>query len=160
MKKVLLALSLAAPAAFAFAADAEQLRCLGIADNVARLACYDAAAVAIRDAKPKAAPAAAVLAPAAASPSPAAVAVQNFGRSAPAQALDQLDSQIAGKFVSWTNGSNIRLANGQVWKILERGSDLGTPLIDPKVTIKPGFMGSYFMTVEGLSFQLKVRRVQ
>jgi len=157
MKKALLALTLVAPAAYA--ADADQLRCLRIADNVARLACYDAAAIAIRDAKP--APAPAALAPAPASPNPATVAaVQNFGRSAPAAVPDQLDSQIPGKFGGWTNGANIRLANGQVWKIVERGTELSAPLIDPKVTIKPGFMGSYFMAIEGLSFQLKVKRVQ
>lgn len=163
MKQALLALTLIATATLAAAAgpgDAEQLRCLGIGDNAARLACYDAAAIAIRDAKPRSAPDGAPATTTTAATAPAAAAVQDFGRPAKAAAEpEKLESHIPGQFSGWRNGGTIRLANGQIWKVVDEGSSV-RPLTDPKVTIRPGFLGSYFMTIEGLSFQVKVKRVQ
>ena len=134
--------------------SAEQLRCLAMSDSTARLACYDAAAIAIRDAKPVAAAPVAAAVAVSAVPTPA---TPDFGRKpTPAK---QLDSHIPGKFEGWNPGGSVRLANGQVWRFVE-GSRSFPALSDPKVTITPGFLGSFFIKIEGLGFETRVERVQ
>ncbi|CAN5142054.1 hypothetical protein BH11PSE10_BH11PSE10_20840 [soil metagenome] len=150
MKSVLLALALASSAAVAASAgDADLLRCLAIAEGPARLACYDGLAIALRDKANQ--------------PAPAAAATQNFGLppSAVAQtaASKVLDSRIEGSVAGWQRDSNIRLVNGQVWQIVGEPASFA-PLNSPKVSISPGLFGSYFMEVEGISFQVRVKRVQ
>jgi hypothetical protein len=152
MKEALLALTLVSGAAFA--GDAELLRCLNAGDKEARLVCYDALATAVRDAQPAAA--------AVASAEAKFQATQNFGRSAQQRAstaLDVMESEITGNFGGWSQGERVRLANGQVWQILEKGTSFQV-LNNPKVKIRPGMMGSYFMEIDGVSFQIKVRRAQ
>lgn len=134
------------------AGDADLLRCLDQADSVARLACYDKLATAVRQAGS---------APATTSTS-ATTSAQDFGRPTPAPSptRDQLVSQIAGSFDGWTKGHTVKLVNGQVWQLLDEGT-VFRALQDPQVTIKPSALSSsYFMKVEGLSFQIKVKRVQ
>lgn len=157
MKQLPLALMLTLAAAAAQAAgEADVLRCLDVADGGARLSCYDQAARQIKQAR-----AAGVVAPAvAAAPAEAPrVTEQNFGRTAQAVAPTQLSSHIPGPFAGGNPGARITLANGQVWALGEEVV-LTQPLKDAKVTIKPGFLGSYFMQIEGLSFQVKVKRLQ
>ncbi len=132
--------------------EADLLRCLDVADAGARLACFDRNAQALRAAR------AGGQAPATV-PDPAQREA-SFGKTE-RPAADSLSSQIVGEFGDWERNSRIKLANGQVWQIIDAAGNTGRPLKDPKVTIRSGFMGSsYFMTVEGVSFQIKVRRVQ
>jgi hypothetical protein len=148
MKSVFLALALACSAAVA--ADADLLHCLAITDSPARLACYDALATAVRDA------------PAQPSAAKTAAADQNFGRPpAVVQPLASkvLDSRIAGSIAGWQRDSRIPLINGQVWQIVGDPAAFA-PLNSPKVSITPGMFGSYFLEVEGLTFQVRVKRVQ
>lgn len=139
--------------------EAELLRCLDLPDNAQRLACYDQAARALREARAsgQAAPAAAT----AAAPAPVAgPSVQNFGRSAQAVAPQQLDARIKGEFSGWNKNDRVTLDNGQTWQMVDAGT-VFAPLQNPKVTIKPGAFGaSYFMQVEGLNIQIRVKRLQ
>ena len=156
MKSVFLTLALTSCAAVA--ADTDLLHCLAITDSPARLACYDTLAAAVRDAPAQGVaaktPAAAVAA--------AAAADQNFGRP-PAvvqpPASKALDSRIAGSIAGWQRDSRIPLINGQVWQIVGDPAAFAS-LNSPKVSITPGMFGSYFLEVEGLSFQVRVKRVQ
>lgn len=157
MKPLFLALApaLALASSAAVASDADLLRCLAIGEGPARLACYDTLASAVRKAAAQTAPA-----PAAAA---ATSATQNFGLPPTAAAQPAvakvLDSHIEGSVAGWQRDSNIRLVNGQVWQIVGEPASFA-PLNSPKVSISPGLFGSYFMEVEGISIQVRVKRVQ
>ena len=148
----MLLLSFAA-AAQAAGTDAELLRCLSQADNAARLACYDTLANSLRSAP--AAPTAAV---------PAA-ADADFGRvsmpkpKAEDSKTNSMQSRIVGTLAEWRRGQSLTLANGQVWMVNDEPANF-KPMQDPAVTITPGMLGSYFMKIEGINFQVKVKRVQ
>lgn len=139
-----LLLPLATGAALA-AGENAVLRCLDVADATERLACYDVAARALRAETERS-------------------REQDFGRKPPAKpqaaAPERLDSQITGTFSGWNAGSTVQLANGQVWQLVDEGT-VFAPLHNPKVRISPGFMGlSHFMEVDGLSFQIRVKRLK
>ena len=141
--------------------EADVLRCLDVADSTARLTCFDQNAQALRAARAsgKAAPAAPAVPVAATqddAPRP-----ENFGKTG-RRAPEVMSSQIVGDFSEWQRNTSVKLSNGQVWQVTEESpGNSGRPLKDPKVTIKSGFLGAtYYMSVEGLAFQIKVRRVQ
>lgn len=167
--KAMLVLMLVSGAALAD--DAALLQCRQLADGPGRLACYNAipvgaAAVAPAAAvatAPAAAPAKLAVAPGYAVPAPSRAELeQMFGRESsvlkPMQ-LDSIETTIAGPFDGWVAGQRIRLANGQVWKVVD-GSDDVTDLHDPKVTVKRGLLGAIFLDIEGAHRNPKVQRVQ
>jgi hypothetical protein len=160
----------------------ELRRCRGIAEGQARVACYDAiplpgvAGTATVQATSSAASAAGTRAtpgvavssasPASAVPAAApAVApaplLRDFGLpERPVAALPQsIDSAIEGEFDGWTAGTRLRLANGQVWEIVD-GSVASYRLRDPKVRVSRGLLGSFFLSIEGVAQSPRVRRVQ
>ena len=153
------------------AGEADVQRCRGLAADATRLACYDAlfgrpgvpaaaaatapaTAVAATAARPPTAPAAA----ATPSPSPAA-AVAAFGLPQPAAPVDAITSHIPGRFTGWEPNDRITLANGQVWQIADRSRG-AYQLDDPKVKVRRGAMGSFFLEIEGQNQAPRVRRVQ
>ena len=145
-----LPLSLLLLSGAALADDAAILKCRSLADTSARLACYDAIQVGTKPAV-----AAAIAAP--------VRKEENFGievkkqREAEPQSIT---STIPGDFQGWGPGSQIRLANGQVWRIID-GSEAVLPRMrDPKVTIERNLFGTLFLKVEGSNNSAKVRRVQ
>jgi len=168
MKKLPLLLLLAAAGATA-ADDAALQRCRAMAEANARLACYDAipagpaAAVLAKPAAQAMAPAAApaaVPAPAAAA-SPAvnpAFELQSTQRKQ-AEQNSTLESRIVGKFEGWSNGTLIRLANGQVWRVEDDLSEI-VYLDNPKATLRKGVLGAVFLDIEGARGAPRVRRVQ
>ena len=158
-------------------------RCRAIGDAGARLACYDAlplegAALAT------AAPALPVSrAPAPSSPAPRAAAVpppgpapagpgappaspqasleSSFGMEgrAPADQLPAIESHIPGTFRGWGQGSQITLANGQVWQVVDEGGRR-MQLQDPKVRVRRGMMGAFYLEFEAHNYAPRVRRVR
>lgn len=68
-------------------------------------------------------------------------------------------TEVRGEFRGWQKGDKIRLENGQVWEVID-----GTLAIPPtpvaKITIEPGFMGSWLMKVDGYNAAARVRRVR
>ena len=174
LRKPLLLLGLVA-ATFAAAANEEGLnRCRAIAEAAARLACYDALPLA-GSPTPRAAPAPfASAAPAASTPpaptqAPAAAAPpasrqsleSSFGlegRTAPAE-LPSVESHIPGAFDGWSQGSVIRLANGQSWKVMDEGSRR-MRLQDPKVRVRRGALGAFYLEFEDHNHSPRVRRLQ
>ena len=155
-------------------------RCRAIGDSAARLACYDALPV---DASAVAPVAPAARAPSGAPASPAApvralpaappAAVQpaapptraslesGFGMEgrAPAPELPAIESHIPGVFYGWGQGSQIKLANGQVWQVLDEGTRR-MQLQDPKVRVRRGLMGAFYLEFEAHNHSPRVRRLQ
>lgn len=126
----------------AVAGDADLLRCRELPDGPVRLACYNAIQV---GAAPVAVPAVAAahsVAPAAAKPA--------------APEVDVVTS-IDGMFDGWVSGQSIRLANGQVWKVVDGSEYSAAALKNPKVTIQRGVLGAIFLDIEGAHRSPKVR---
>ena len=134
----------------ALADDAALLKCRALPDTATRVACYDAIPVG-------------VAAPVAAAAVPARTPEQNFGMEAVKQREAQpasIRSTVVGDFDGWGPGSQIRLANGQVWRIID-GSDAVLPRRkDAAVTIERNVFGTLFLKVDGGNSSAKVRRVQ
>jgi hypothetical protein len=138
----------------ALADDQAILKCRTLPDTGARLACYDAIQVGAR--------------PSVATATPQAVAVQapskeeNFGMEAKKQREQEpqsVTSTVVGNFEGWGPGSQIRLANGQVWRIID-GSEAVLPRTrDQQVTIERNMFGTLFLMVFGSNSSAKVRRV-
>jgi hypothetical protein len=135
----------------AFADDAALLKCRTLSDTAKRVACYDA--IPVGAAGPGAAAAAA----------PARTPEQNFGLEAVKQREAQpasIRSTVVGDFDGWGPGSQIRLANGQIWRVID-GSDAVLPRTkDAPVTIERNVFGTLFLKVDGGNSSAKVRRVQ
>ena len=135
----------------AFADDAALLKCRTLSDTAKRVACYDA--IPVGAAGPGAAAAAA----------PAPTPEQNFGLEAVKQREAQpasIRSTVVGDFDGWGPGSQIRLANGQVWRVID-GSDAVLPRTkDAAVTIERNVFGTLFLKVDGGNSSAKVRRVK
>ncbi|GAB3413852.1 hypothetical protein NX774_00840 [Massilia agilis] len=155
MKKALYLLLLVSGAAFAD--DAALQKCRALADAATRLSCYDAIPLG------QAAPATAALAAAPAA-APSRTPEQNFGMEAVKKQADEqpksIESTIAGTFDGWRPGSQIKLANGQVWKVVDGSEAVLAPLQNPKVKVSRNFFGTIFLEIEGTNQSPKVRRVQ
>ena len=151
--------------------DAAVQRCRVMTDNAQRLACYDglpiaapstprapvAPAPASTPAKPAPAAAAPAAAPAAASPS----LLSRFGFENRAQPdeLPTVETHIPGRFEGWGPKSAIALANGQVWQVIDDSARTAYK-DNPKVTVRRGSLGSFFLDIEGVNPSPRVRRIQ
>ena len=133
----------------AVADDSALLKCRALPDIATRVACYDAIPVGV--------------ARTAAVAAPARTPEQNFGMEAVKEREAQpasIRSTVVGEFDGWGPGSQIRLANGQVWRIID-GSDAVLPRMkDAPVTIERNVFGTLFLKIDGGNSSAKVRRVQ
>ena len=160
-----LSISLSILPTLVWADDASMLRCRVITEAVARLACYDAVEVSSTIANASAKTSAAGLAISSAAP-PATLPIPpqtpaQFGleRQAYKTELDSVESRIVGRFEGWSAGSRIKLENGQVWQI----SDDTSRFLDannPKVVVRRGVLGAFYLEIEGTNHSPKVRRIQ
>lgn len=66
---------------------------------------------------------------------------------------------VDGEVRQWNTGSTVVLDNGQRWRVIEGSLYLRRPASHPKVSIEPGFMGAWYLQMEGESKKLKVQRV-
>lgn len=147
-----LPLSLLFAAGAVLADDAAILKCRGLPDGTARLACYDAIPT---GASPAAAPV-----PARA---PAAAPEQRFGmeQTRPTEtAPKSIESTIDGPFSGWGPNTRFKLANGQVWRIADGSSGEFPPSTQQKVRIVRNVFGTMFLEVDGSNNSPKVRRVE
>jgi hypothetical protein len=163
MKSVLLLLLVSSAA---LADDAALLRCRAIADPTARLACYDALPLnAAETAKAPAPPAQETpeqFGLPAAKPAPVATQPEQFGLPLPKPVvveLDAVESTIPGHFDGWYPKQKIRLANGQVWQVIDVSSR-SVSLTDPKVTIRRGLLSAFYMEFEHINQTVLVKRLQ
>jgi hypothetical protein len=147
----LLLLSLLSVSNAVLADDTAILGCRALGDVQARLACYDKIPVGVR--------AVAAVPPAA----PAASPEQRFGLE-PAKRQDaepqSIASTIEGDFDGWNPGAQIRLANGQVWRVIDGSSAALAPMKNPRVRVARNLFGTTFLEIEGTNNSPKVRRVR
>jgi hypothetical protein len=144
MKKALYLLLFVSGAALAD--DASLLQCRSLGDAASRLACYDA----IPGGK-------------ATTPAAAKSAEQSFGIEAVKQVEEQpksIESTIVGDFDGWDPNARIKLANGQVWRVVDGSNAVLPRMTNPKVRIVRNVFGTLFLEVEGSNNSAKVRRVQ
>lgn len=69
-------------------------------------------------------------------------------------------SRILGEFRGWEGKTIFRLENGQVWQQVDNDPWRGVKLENPSITIRPGFMDSWTLRVEGYNTTTKVRRIR
>lgn len=155
-----LAVALAAAPLWALAADVDLAKCRAISDAAQRLACYDALAPAAPSATTSTSPGAAPAA-APAQRQQQQQQQQQFGleQRTPPDRPDAIESHIPGRFEGWKPNARIRLANGQVWQVVD-GSSGAFWLTDPKVRVRRGMLGAFYLEIEGSNSSPKVRRVQ
>lgn len=135
----------------AVAQDSALQRCRALTEAAPRLACYDAIPL------PAAGSAAAANPAAAPRQTP-----QQFGlevQQAAKTQLDAIETTISGRFYGWGPGERIELANGQVWQISDDSRGV-LDVLNPKVRVRRGALGAFFLEFEGSNRSPKVRRVQ
>jgi len=156
----LLALALAAGPAFAQTTSSLQA-CRAITDTTKRLACYDALPLPAANA-PAAAPAGAAPATTAAAPATTAPDPAKFGleaKAARSSSVDSIDSTIDGKFDGWGPKDRIKLTNGQVWQITDDSTAVMN-VTNPKVTVRRGTLGAFYLEFEKSNRTARVKRVE
>ncbi|MBT9492363.1 MAG: hypothetical protein IV107_08415 [Paucibacter sp.] len=146
-------------------------QCRALPDPQARLSCYDAwvdgqAASAAKlvvagTAVAAAAPVAVATAAPTTVPTAATAATANFGLEQQARKAEaqEIASEITGLFEGWGPKHVIRLANGQIWQIVD-GSSAVLYLKNPKVKVRRGMLGSYVLEFEASNETAKVRRLE
>ena len=72
---------------------------------------------------------------------------------------DSIQSRILGTFTGWSGDTVFTLENGQVWEQISKDY-FKVNLTDPKVEIRKGFFGTYFLKVEGYGSRCKIKRVK
>lgn len=69
-------------------------------------------------------------------------------------------SRIDGIFDGWSGKTEFTLENGQVWRQAAGGKLVARESENPEVEIKRGFMGVYYLKVDGYNPTVKVRRIK
>lgn len=158
-------LSLMLVSSVAMADDALLLRCRGLADPAARLACYDALVIVPNNSGTTSTNVNSGLSPRQAPSAQRALPQQmpdQFGleqRLANEGELDSIESHIPGQFEGWGPKSRIRLANGQIWQISDDSARIHD-IANPKIKIRRGVFGAFYLEIEGTNASPKVKRVQ
>lgn len=69
-------------------------------------------------------------------------------------------SALKGEFRGWQAGTVFELENGQRWRVVDGEYYTSMRLTNPAVTVKPGFLGSWYIRIEGVSVGAKVTLVE
>lgn len=75
-------------------------------------------------------------------------------------AREPFQTRIDGTFSGWSGDTEFVLQNGMVWRQDESGRFRIQPVENPRVTIKPGFGGSWRLSVEGHNRTVRVERIK
>lgn len=124
------------------------LACRAMPDPASRLACYDRLPIPAVGAS--------------AAQAPASSPTERFGlelKIASTGAVDEIVSRLPGRFEGWSSGTRFKLANGQTWQVSD-GSRAVFSAENPSVTIRRGAMGAFYLRVEGLNKEARVKRVE
>lgn len=78
----------------------------------------------------------------------------DFGSSEP------IESNLQGEFRGFGQGRRYVLQNGQEWEQIDATHYSGGRKDAPGVSMRPGVMGAWYMKVEGVNVQPKVRRTK
>lgn len=72
---------------------------------------------------------------------------------------ERIVTRVQGRVEGWEPGTEFRLANGQVWKVLKGSMKLRKPLDSPEVVLVPGVMGRWFLQVDEDAPKARVYRI-
>ena len=124
--------------------DAIVLRCRALPDAASRLACYEAMPVA--------------------GARPAPPAEQRFGIQRVEKKVDDepqaIRSTVRGRLDGWRHGTQVTLANGQVWRVVDDDEAVLPDRPDPPVRIERGALGAYYLQLEANNNAARVIRVK
>lgn len=70
-----------------------------------------------------------------------------------------LSSAVVGTFTGWVKGTQITLANGQVWEVVDPDK-FSVRVENAVANIRPGVFGAYFIRIEGYNSQTRVKRIR
>ncbi|MGY1410065.1 hypothetical protein ACW5EG_10900 [Luteimonas sp. A611] len=73
---------------------------------------------------------------------------------------EPIEASIAGEFAGFGSGRRYTLDNGQVWEQTDSTTLSGVRKTNPKVRIKPGVMGVWWLRIDGYNTQAKVQRIE
>lgn len=73
--------------------------------------------------------------------------------------LEAIDSHIDGRFDGWGPKDKIQLANGQIWQISDDSRRV-LDFMNPKIRVRRGALGAFYLEIEGTNHSPRVRRVQ
>jgi hypothetical protein len=73
---------------------------------------------------------------------------------------DPIEANLVGEFNGFGSRKRYRLDNGQVWEQIDAAKLAGVRLSNPKMHIKPGMMGGWWLRVEGYNTHAKVQRIE
>ncbi|WP_202844440.1 hypothetical protein [Luteimonas saliphila] len=73
---------------------------------------------------------------------------------------EPIEANIVGEFNGFGSRKRYRLDNGQVWEQTDAATLAGVRKSNPKVRIKPGLMGAWWMSIDGYNTRAKVQRVE
>lgn len=73
---------------------------------------------------------------------------------------EPIESALQGEFDGFRKGQRYTLENGQVWEQTEAASLAGVRRTNPKVTIRPGLLGAWWLQIDGYNTRAKVRRIE
>jgi hypothetical protein len=140
MKKTAPLLLLFACGAAGAVDDALVLRCRALPDTASRLACYEALPVA------------------------QGTAEQRFGAQRLEKKVDDepaaIRTTVRGRLDGWRYGTQLTLANGQVWRVVDDVEAVLPDLADPPVRIERGALGAYYLQLEANNSAARVVRVK
>jgi hypothetical protein len=121
------------------ASESAITNCRTVVEAAARLACYDAIEVTVGIA-------------------------DRFGREdlrggTVDPTPESIETHILGAFVGWQPRTMITLANGQVWQVTDDSSG-SYRLVEPKVSLRKGMSGSFFLELLGERRSIRVKRIK
>ncbi|MCA1778057.1 MAG: hypothetical protein LC637_01360 [Xanthomonadaceae bacterium] len=75
-------------------------------------------------------------------------------------AREPFQTRVIGKFTGWTGETEFSLENGMVWKQTGDGTFFIPEVENPTVTIRPGAIGTWRLSVEGYNSSTRVTRIR
>lgn len=141
--------------------DAALQRCRQIDEASARLACYDAIPLPAANAASAARAGAAAEADGERTHAARNDAPSEFGLPARAPASDtsEIVARLVGEFDGWGPNARFTLDNGQEWQVVD-GSSAFVTSGGPGVRVKRGRFGAYYLEIEGVNREPKVKRTR
>lgn len=71
-----------------------------------------------------------------------------------------IKSRVVGAFTGWDGQTTFRLENGMIWQQADKDKFYIKAVQDPLVTIEPGMLRTWRLSVEGYSSNCRVKRIQ
>ena len=69
-------------------------------------------------------------------------------------------AHIVGEFHGWSGSTRVTLDNGQVWEQMDDATVTAGRMTNPKVTITRGAFNSFYISVDGVSDSVEVKRIK